>query len=187
MEYVLSQNCRHYIVVNKANSMLSTWQNNNSFASHILQTSVHIRQQGNTVPPSHDEPAKMPGSPLTAHYCAILQLAVLKHSTLSWSQTGHLRTLRHVLVSVADLLRRPGQRVATLALLASSSGGPDGRLPIGYPAPPVQAVCRQPWSVAIATCPTAIDSPCFPRRPNRAELWPPDLVVRLRLVGSVAR
>ena len=86
--------------------MLFSWQNNNFFAAQVLQTSIHILQQVLIVPLSHDEPVKLPGSPFTKHCSALLQLAILEESTLSCSQTGHLRALCHTLVRAASPLLR---------------------------------------------------------------------------------
>ena len=49
------------------------------------------------------------------------------------------------------------------APVASSTRVPDGRPPIGDPAPPVGMVRRPSRPVAIATCPTTISSPRLPR------------------------
>ena len=86
--------------------MLFSWQNNNLFAAQVPQTSIHILQQVIIVPLSNGKLVKLPVSLFVKHCWALLHLEILEESTLSCSQTGHLRALRHALVRVASPLLR---------------------------------------------------------------------------------
>ena len=91
------------------------------------------------------------------------------YSTLSCSLTVKSRTPFSLFVGFANIPWRPVQRAdrprPRHGLLSRFWRPPADRGPTS----PVGMVRRQPWSVAIATCPTTISSPRSPRGLNASE------------------
>ena len=91
--------------------------------------------------------------------CAVLQLAVLYAVFWAaiWQENGAPSFPASLAPPTPGGTRYSGQTVH--APIVASFRVPDGHPPIEDPAPPVGMVRRPPWSIAIAICPMAINSP----------------------------